>query len=190
MTTVRCLLAKTLIALLAMTQTSCGLFKPKNENAEVVDLQALSAKPLSPEESEELLGEVGKNFVYGEGVGCSMLSIGTIALFPPYAALLLGNAALSLNGYEELWPSDLLPEQDRAEWKSAYSGLCSVPGRISADLAGEDFRSEELARQRLEKFLKDRQSERSQSKSQERNQLAPRIPAIRDAARLNGGRIG
>lgn len=142
----------------------CALFTPTNDSSRAPDLKSLSANPLTPDESEELLEEVGRNFVYGDGMGCSMLSLGTIAVFPPYAALLLGNAALSLNGYEELWPSDLLPEADKKEWQSAYSGLCSVPGRISADLAGEEYRDEALARERLERFLKDRQTERDKSR--------------------------
>ncbi len=138
--------------------TGCGMLKPKENPSNLPDIAELTKEPLSPEESQELLGEVGRNFVYGEGLGCSMINIGSIVLFPPYAALVLGNAALGLNGYEEYWPSDLLPEQDREEWRGAYSEICSVPGRINADLYGEEFRSKEEARRRIEKFLKERES--------------------------------
>lgn len=118
-----------------------------------LDLQAVADHPLSPEETEGLINEVGANWFYGQGLGETAVSAGAIVLFPPYAIYVLGNAMLSLNGYEEVRITDALPESGRAQWNSVYDHVTSVPGEITSGVAGEEFRDKEKARQQLGKYL-------------------------------------
>lgn len=110
-------------------------------------------QPLSPENTEELLSEVGSNWLYGQGLGESALTIGTIAVFPPYALWVVGNAALQLSGEEPLEVSSMLPGESGEIWRSTYDGITSLPGHTSAVVAGEEFRSKDVARERIEAVL-------------------------------------
>jgi hypothetical protein len=89
---------------------------------------------------EDQLEEASEDFFYGQGIGDATVQIGTAVIFPPYALYLLGNGALDLMGYERLTPLDLLSDEKRKKVDSAYNGVTSVPGRIAAFAAGEDFR--------------------------------------------------
>ncbi|MDC0357914.1 hypothetical protein OAO01_03790 [Oligoflexia bacterium] len=131
----------------------CSLLKERTASDSEADLQQISKQKLSPEESKELLGDVGGNWLYGQGLGNTALTIGTIALFPPYALYVLGNSALSLSGYKTVELSDALPEEGKANWGRFYDGVTSGPGRFTAALAGEEYRSKELAKQRLRKYI-------------------------------------
>lgn len=148
--------AKVCLVLVLLGLLGCGEVFRKKETPEA-DLTAVAQNPLTPEETQELLGEVGNNWWYGEGVGDTAATVGTVVLFPPYAALLAGNAALNLTGYESIWLSDLLPEEDREQYRDTYRSITSMPGKANAELAGEEFRNEEEARRRLERFLKKKQ---------------------------------
>ena len=123
-----------------------------SKSSDQPDLAEITAKPLPPEKAQEMLGEVGENWLYGEGVGDTAVTVGTVVLFPPYLVWVLGNAALSLTGYEPLRVSDMLPERQGQSWKQTYSAVVSGPGKFSAALAGEEFRSPELARENLRKY--------------------------------------
>lgn len=85
------------------------------------------------------LEEFSSAWLYGHGMGRTMLNVGTVIVFPPYALYLLGNAGLQLAGYEELRLSALLPEPAEELFSGAYNGVTSVPGRISAEIAGREF---------------------------------------------------
>ena len=118
-------------------------------------LAEIVENPIPPEKAEGLLGEVGENWLYGVGLGDTAITVGTICAFPPYALWVVGNAALSVSGYEPLRFSDALPEKERDTWKEAYASVASGPGRLSAAIAGREFRSEGVAKDRLEKYLKE-----------------------------------
>ncbi len=136
---------------------SCGVIQEKTDPADTmtgIDVREVTQKPLTPEQSGELLGEVGNNWLYGQGVGETALMVGTSIVFPPYALWVLGNAALDVSGYEPLRVSDALPEQEGKAWKDTYDAVTSSPGRLSASLAGEEFRSQEVAKERIERVLK------------------------------------
>ncbi len=68
-----------------------------------------------------------------------MANVGTVVVFPPYALYLLGNAGLALAGYEPLYVTDALPGEARDAALTVYDGITSVPGRIAAGVAGEEF---------------------------------------------------
>ncbi len=90
-------------------------------------------------ESDEQLREYGHRWLYGRGMGRSMANIGTVVAFPPYAFYLVGNAGLALAGYEQLHVTSLVPEPARDYILTAYDGITSLPGRLAALIAGEEY---------------------------------------------------
>lgn len=142
---------------IAILLGGCGMLKEQNPDSSDGELDRLAIqatqKPMPPEKSKELINEVGSNWLYGQGVGETALNIGTVVAFPPYALYLLGNAALSLSGYEPIEISDALPNEERDEWHKIYNGVTEGPGRMSAALAGEEFRNKEVATEGLKRVL-------------------------------------
>jgi len=100
-----------------------------------------------------MLGEVGENWLYGQGVGETAATAGAIAVFPPYALWVLGNAALSVGGYRPLEFSDVLPEAEKQAWSDTYDSITSSPGRATAAVAGTEFRSKGVAKEKLKPYL-------------------------------------
>ncbi len=149
-------------AFVATFMSGCFLLTPKEEPDPKLALTART-KPLSPEESQELLGEVGDNFIYGQGVGEAALNVGAVAAFPPYAIVVIGNTALSLSGYEKIGVSTALPEEERSWWSDAYDGVLSGPGRLVAAIAGEEYRTKEVAKQRLAPFISEPEKGKGES---------------------------
>jgi len=133
----------------------CGLLK-KRETPGQYDLKQVAEQPLSPDDTKELLDEVGENWLYGQGMGGTALTVGTVFVFPPYALWLAGNSVLSLSGYEPVRLSDALPEQQRVGWNKIYGGAASMPGRTAAAMAGEEYRSEEIIKERYHNLMKSR----------------------------------
>ena len=114
--------------------------------------QQIDTAALSPEENQELLGEVARSWFYGQGLGSTTLQVGTAVAFPPYALVLIGNTALSLSGYQQVGVSEILPEEGASAWSEFYDAITSVPGRITAALSGEEYRSTEVTENNLSKF--------------------------------------
>lgn len=135
--------------------SGCGVLReqqtPSDMNVEVAERAV--QKPLSPEETEAMLGDVASNWFYGQGLGETMLTAGTVFLFPPYAIYVAGNAALSLSGYHELRVSEALPDTEEDIWNSVYDGVTSVPGRMTSVVAGEEYVSRRAAGQKLDRYL-------------------------------------
>lgn len=128
----------------------CGIIQKK----EPTPLDEYSnLKPLKPEETGELVGEVAKNWFYGEGVGDTALNVGTAVLFPPYLLVLLGNGVLDISGYETVGVSTFLPDEEAEVWKKSYSSFVSIPGRVNSLVAGEQFRTQPMKEYRLKKVL-------------------------------------
>jgi hypothetical protein len=115
---------------------------------------ALVGKPLPPDQAQELLSDMGEGILYGQGLGDTIINGGTVFLFPPYALLLVGNLALSLTGYEPITVSRMLPENLGNVWSDAYDGVASGPGRAVAAVAGEEYRTREVNRENVNKYLK------------------------------------
>lgn len=133
------------------TFCACGVIKKKPPSA--ADEFALQGKNIPPEKANDILNEVGGNFAYGPGLGDAAVSIGTVVVFPPYAVYLLGNAVLSLSGYEPITVSSLLPEKDGEQWSTTYDTVVSVPGRFVAAMAGHEYRTREVGEERIRTVL-------------------------------------
>lgn len=139
------------VCVLAWGCSACGVIKekPKDQPSDF----AFAGKEMSPEQANAVLGEVGSNFAYGPGLGDTAVSIGTAVIFPPYIIYLLGNTALSLSGYEPVTVSSMLPEEEGRAWSNGYDTLVSGPGRMVAAVAGHEYRSREVAQEKLRMAL-------------------------------------
>jgi hypothetical protein len=114
------------------------------------------AKPAAdPSAQEQEVSELGKDFVYGNGIGNAAVNVGTTLLFPPYALYVLGNAIISVSGYEGFYVSDLLPDPDREQYNSFYDTVTSGPGRMAAAMGGEEFRNREIVKESFTKIKKE-----------------------------------
>ena len=147
---------------------ACGIIQEKNPS-ETPDTMQLVGKPLPPEEAKAMLNDVGGNFVYGQGIGEAALNVGTVVAFPPYAIVLIGNAALSLSGYKPLSVADALPEEAGEVWRDTYNGVTSGPGRVTAAVAGEEYRTPEVASATLKQYLQPQQPATTDSPSYDNN---------------------
>jgi hypothetical protein len=133
--------------------TGCGMIKEKPTSQ--VDEMSAVGKPMSSEQAKAVLGEVGSNFAYGPGLGDAAVNLGAVIVFPPYILYLLGNTALSLSGYEPVTVSSILPEEEGKAWSNGYDTVVSGPGRVVAAAAGREYRSREVADERLRDLLAD-----------------------------------
>jgi hypothetical protein len=122
------------------------------------------------DKAKEVLSEIGQNFAYGPGLGDAALSIGTVVVFPPYAIYLLGNAALSLSGYEPVTVASLLPTESGKAWSDTYDSMVSGPGKVVAAMAGREYRTQEVANEKLTTVLQsiDQASAEGNEKSQQK----------------------
>lgn len=139
------------LTMLLCTMTACGVIKKKPESS--TDGLVFKSKDIPPEKANEILNEVGGNFAYGPGLGDAAVNIGTVVAFPPFAVYLLGNAVLSLSGYEPITVSSLLPDKDGEQWSDTYDTVVSVPGRFVAAMAGHEYRTREVADERIRTVL-------------------------------------
>lgn len=143
-----------LIASLAFLLTCCA---PASNNKALdpttPSFNQIVAKPLPPEQAEEMLDQVGQNWLYGQGVGDTAVVIGSTVAFPPIGLWWLGNAIASLSGYEPLRVSDALPGESGKIWEKSYDTATSGPGRIAAAVAGKEYRIQELAKESLKKYI-------------------------------------
>lgn len=89
--------------------------------------------------TDEQLNQYAMNWLYGQGMGKTLTNVGTVVIFPPYAFYVLGNAGLSVLGYEPLYITNILPETSRKPVLQVFNGVTSVPGRITAKVVGEEF---------------------------------------------------
>lgn len=108
--------------------------------------------PLSPEQTQEMMGDVGENWLYGNGLGETAIAVGSIVAFPPAALYWIGSVAAGAAGYET-GVSAVLPEEERAQWNGFYDDISGAPGKLSAAMAGREFISRDLAKERLQKFI-------------------------------------
>jgi hypothetical protein len=141
----------TLTALLGMMLTGCGVIKERPES-EPSSL-AVVGKPMSNEQAKEAISEIGGNFAYGPGLGDAAVQVGTVVVFPPYALYLLGNAVLSLSGYEPVTVASLLPEKQGKAWSRTYDSAVSGPGKVVAAMAGHEYRSREVGDEKMRALL-------------------------------------
>jgi hypothetical protein len=128
------------------------------------DMMAITKTPLKPEQAQELVGDVGHDWLYGQGLGNTAAQVGAIAIFPPCGLVVLGNAALEYKGYKPIGVSTALPEEGAEAWSNAYDSVVSVPGKVAASAAGEDFRTPKESAVRLNEKIKAMQAENVREK--------------------------
>jgi hypothetical protein len=145
------------LALLVAACAGCSLLKKKQE-PELLGFSAARSSPLTAEETKEVASQVGGNWLYGQGMGEAAVNVGAIVMFPPYAAVVAGNAALSLSGYEPIGVSTALSEEEGNAWSDAFDLITSGPGRLAAALAGKEYRTKEVARAKLLPILESREA--------------------------------
>lgn len=139
------------LLLALLLSTACGVIKEKPPAK--VDEMDLVGKEIPPEQAQEILGEVGDSFVYGPSLGETMTNVGVAIIFPPYALYLVGNAILSLSGYEPVTVSSLLPEEEGKKWGDTVDTVMSGPGRMVAAMAGREARSREVTEEKMRQIL-------------------------------------
>ncbi|NLF24059.1 MAG: hypothetical protein GX589_00165 [Deltaproteobacteria bacterium] len=137
--------------MLVLFFVGCSL--PKKVPPSEVNYYQLAQKTMPPEQSRAIINEAVSNWYYGQGLGDTALKAGTVVVFPPYVLILLGNAALSLSGYETVGVSNFLPEQGASVWSGFYDSVTGAPGRVAAAAAGKEFRTPELAEEKLREKL-------------------------------------
>jgi hypothetical protein len=146
----------------------CGVIKKKPEDKP--DELSVVGKEMPPEKAKEVLGEVGSNFAYGPGLGDAAVNLGAVVVFPPYIIYLLGNTALSLSGYEPVTVSSVLPEEQGRAWSDGYDTIVSGPGRMVAAMAGREYRSREVAQEKLREVLTDGTPDTSRAQMKDKEQ--------------------
>ena len=131
--------------------SGCGIIKEKPPAK--IDEMSLVGKEIPPDKAEEILGEVGEGFVYGPSLGETVTNVGVAIAFPPYALYLIGNAILSLSGYEPVTISSMLPEEEGKSWSATVDTVMSGPGRVVAAMAGHEARSREVNEENMRQLL-------------------------------------
>jgi hypothetical protein len=116
-------------------------------------LKAALTEPLSPEQSEEMLAQMGGNWLYGQGFGETAMNVAGVVIFPPYGLYLLGNAALSLSGYEPFSVSEVLPAEEGDAYREAFETVAAGPGRFAAAVAGEEYRTKEVIKEEYQRLV-------------------------------------
>jgi hypothetical protein len=99
------------------------------------------------------MSELGENWFYGHGFGETLVAVGLIAAFPPYAIYAVGNAALEFSGYDPLYVTNLLPAKERYVWRDSFDTFVSGPGRLAASANGEAFRDRRDVRVRTGRIV-------------------------------------
>ncbi|MDD2942783.1 MAG: hypothetical protein PHC51_07445 [bacterium] len=118
------------------------------------DVQALLRSEEQPPDANDLSVLLDQWF-FGQGLGETVLNIGTVIAAPFYAVYLVGNAGAELAGYERLSPFNSLPADAVEPVAIVYDGVTSVPGFISSLVFGKEFYRGESAREVVEKNRKE-----------------------------------
>ncbi len=142
------------IIFISLYISSCGVLEKEEPQNAQLDIKAAVEKPLPPEKAKELLSETGSNWLYGQGVGETALTAGAIFAFPPYAIYVVGNGVLSLAGYKQIRVTNALPDEEKAAWNDTYDTITSGPGKVSAAIAGKEFRTKEVAKEKIIQIIK------------------------------------
>lgn len=100
--------------------------------------------PLTPDETGDFLSTAAGNWVYGQGLGDTAVKVGTSIIFPPFLVAWIGSAAVEMAGYEIKTPES---------FNRVYEGVTSIPGHVTAKVAGKEFRDERIANRKIERVL-------------------------------------
>lgn len=149
----------------------CGIIKEKP--AEDPSIVKAASTTMTPEQANKVLETAASDWAFGQGVGDTAFNVGAVMVFPPYLAVVLGNAALSLGGYEPITVSGMLPEEEGRVWSHTYDSIASSPGRATAAVGGREYRTPEVIKDDMRKLLSENealQADRSQAEPSNRNE--------------------
>lgn len=177
-----------ILAALCLLLSACSVLE-KEEDPQTELAKKAIEKPLPPEKTKELMSKVGSNWLYGQGVGETALTVGTIFAFPPYAIYVLGNGALSLSGYKPLHVTDALPDDARDGWNSVYDGVTGAPGHVTAAVAEREYREPEVVKQDLEQFMSAAYDTKGTVKKAEERPAVEAVSSEASPAEAAGARI-
>ncbi|MCI5064687.1 hypothetical protein MRY87_03060 [bacterium] len=117
-------------------------------------IREIAREPLSAEERELVVETAAENFAYGRGLGDTAMNVAGVLLYPPYGALLLGQALLDVSGVGRVRAVDLLPEKEQETYETALAAISSAPGRAVSYAAGKPFRDEQMVGQVWDETLR------------------------------------
>jgi hypothetical protein len=137
--------------LLGVLVAGCGVIKEKPP--EEPTLIKAASNNMTPEKADKVLETATTNWAFGQGMGDTAINVGAVMAFPPYLAVVVGNAALNLSGYEPITVSGLLPEEEGKAWANGYDALASAPGRATAAMSGREYRTSEVIKDDMRKLL-------------------------------------
>jgi hypothetical protein len=149
--TIKFILNTFLITLL-INLTGCISANHSQNSSESAEMLKISQKQLPPDQAKEFLSDMAKNWFYGDGLGKTSMTLGTILAFPPYGLYVATNSVLELAGYEPMYLTNLLPQEEKNEYDFFYSAIASQPGKLAASVTGEEYRSPKVVNQRILRF--------------------------------------
>lgn len=135
--------------------------KPEEDQQLTARLQKMASKPLTPDQTSELVDTAAGNFFYGPSLGETALDIIGMIAFPPYAVVVAGNSALSLAGYKPLSIKRVLPDDVAKGYTEATDTIYSGPGRVVAGVSGNQYRKRDEVKERWNQFAKKVEEERA-----------------------------
>ena len=153
-----------LLALVVVNAAGCSLLKEKDPSD--VDEYSFATKPIPADKAGEAVGTVAHDWFYGQGLGDTAITAGTVLIFPPYLAVVLGNAALSITGYEPITMSRILPGDAGKGWDNAYNAIASSPGHLTAAVAGKEYRTDSVIKDDMRKLLSQNGADKGGGKTQ------------------------
>ena len=139
-----------IIAIFAFLPSACSvqnatspknpmLFQDKTWNTETPPPLKEITKAVNEKKVDEKLDGMTNWWLYGPGMGRTMLNVGTVIIFPPYALYLLTNAGLALSGFETIKPVEVLPDEPKEVVNKAFDDVTSVPGRVTAYFNDKEY---------------------------------------------------
>lgn len=169
--------------------SACSILE-KEENPQMDLTSQAIKKPLPPEKTTELMEKVGINWFYGQGLGETALTVGTIFAFPPYAIYVVGNGALQLAGYKPLHVTDALPGDAKEGWNTVYDTVTGAPGHLTAAVGGREYREKDVIDQDYKNFLSEAYPyDSEEQKGQQIDQAAPVLASTALGAPQAGGEL-
>ena len=137
------------LALCTVQLCGCAEVFKKSEQPELPPI----TKPLTAEQRDAVMDEMGRNFLYGQGLGNTAINVGTAIVFPPYLIAIIGNGALELAGYEPLSISQAMPEPVRENYVAGRDAVIGAPGMAAAAIAGEEYRTQSMAKDAIKSAM-------------------------------------
>lgn len=109
------------------------------------DPTTVQQEKIAPKDAKAMMGDVGRVWWYGDGVGRTAAAAGSVVLFPPMIAIYAGSSLMSLAGYDLPSVTEVIPGEQGKVVEDSFQALVSAPGRLNSQLAGEQYVSPERA---------------------------------------------